>query len=68
MPVLVAELTVGVEAILYTAKRSIETDVELLLGLPLNCQPTILDNRICLQSSLQGDMTFPIALCMEKIF
>ncbi|MCW4000251.1 MAG: DUF4152 family protein [Candidatus Bathyarchaeota archaeon] len=55
VPVRVAELTVGAEAILYAAKRAVESGAPLLLGLPLNCRPTVLGDRVYLHSLLNGE-------------
>jgi hypothetical protein len=55
VPVRIAELTAGAEAILFSAEKAIEDGEDVLLGLPLNCQPTVLDDRIILQSLIAGE-------------
>jgi len=55
VPVRVAELTVGAQAVLYAAQRAVDSGEELVLGLPLNCQPTFLSGRVYLQSLLAGE-------------
>jgi len=55
VPVRVAELTAGAEAILYACKRADESQEDVLLGLPLNCQPRVLDDRVYLQSLISGE-------------
>ena len=55
VPVRVAELTVGSESVLYAAKRALESGEVVFLGLPLNCQPTVLGNYICFQSLIAGE-------------
>jgi hypothetical protein len=55
VPVRVAELTVGAEAVLYASTRAVESGEVVLLGLPLNCQPTLLNNSVCLQSLIAGE-------------
>ncbi len=55
IPVRVAELTVGAQAILFAAQRVVDGGEGVLLGLPLNCQPTILDNKVYLQSLIAGE-------------
>jgi hypothetical protein len=55
VPVRVAELTVGAEAILYASKRAVEQQTPVFLGLPLNCQPIQHNDRVYLQSLIQGE-------------
>jgi hypothetical protein len=55
VPVRVAELTAGAEAILYTCQRAVDTQEDVLLGLPLNCQPCLLDDRVYLHSLISGE-------------
>jgi hypothetical protein len=55
VPVRLAELTVGAEAILYASQRAVQSDEVVLLGLPLNCQLTVLDNRVYLHSLIAGE-------------
>ena len=55
MPVRIAELTAGAEAILFAAQRAIDEKETVLLGLPLNCQPTFLGNRVDLHSLIANE-------------
>jgi hypothetical protein len=55
VPVRIAELTAGAEAILYTCQRADDAQEDVLLGLPLNCQPLVLDDRVYLHSLISGE-------------
>ena len=55
VPVRIAELTAGAEAILYACQRADDTQEDVLLGLPLNCQPRVLDDRVYLHSLISGE-------------
>ena len=55
MPVRIAELTAGAEAILFAAKRAIDEKENVLLGLPLMCQPRFLGNRVYLHSLIANE-------------
>lgn len=55
VPVRVAELTAGAEAILFACHKAVEEEEAVLLGLPLNCQPTVLDDCIWLGSLISGE-------------
>jgi hypothetical protein len=55
MPVRIAELTAGAEAILFACKRAIDEKENVLLGLPLMCQPKFLGNRVYLQSLIANE-------------
>ena len=55
VPVRIAELTVGAEAILFACHRSIEQKEEVLLGLPLNCQPRVIGDRVYLHSLIAAE-------------
>jgi hypothetical protein len=68
VPVRVAELTAGAEAILYACQRADDTQEDVLLGLPLNCQPRVLDDRVYLHSliSVEHDLR-SYAVDTEKI-
>jgi hypothetical protein len=50
VPVRIAELTAGSEAILYACKKAIQEKEPVLLGLPMMCQPRIIENSIYLHS------------------
>ncbi len=55
VPVRVAELTVAAEAVLFASKRAVEDGKAVLLGLPLNCQPLVLDDRVDVRSLIAGE-------------
>lgn len=55
VPVRIAELTAGAEAILFACQRAFDTQEDVLLGLPLNCQPIVLDDRVYLHSLISGE-------------
>jgi hypothetical protein len=50
IPVRIAELTSGAQAIRYAAEKAIKENVKLRLGLPTKCQTKLLQDRIELQS------------------
>lgn len=54
MPVRVAELTAGAEAILFACQRAVDEKESVLLGLPL-CQPRFLGNRVYLHSLIANE-------------
>ncbi len=55
VPVRIAELTAGAEAILFAAKKAVDEKEAVLLGLPLMCQPRFLDNQVTLHSLLANE-------------
>lgn len=55
VPVRIAELTAGAEAILFACKRAVDEKESILLGLPLMCQPRVLDNRVYLHSLIANE-------------
>ena len=55
MPVRIAELTAGAEAILFAAQRAIDEEGKIILGLPLNCQPTYMGSRVDLHSLIPNE-------------
>lgn len=55
VPVRIAELTAGAEAILFAAKKAVDEKEAVLLGLPLMCQPRFLENQVTLQSLLANE-------------
>jgi hypothetical protein len=55
VPVRIAELTAGAEAILFAAQRAVEEKESILLGLPLNCQPRTLGNQVYLHSLIPNE-------------
>ena len=55
VPVRVAELTAGSEAILFACARALEEKKELLLGLPSRCQPLVADGKVYLHSLMAAE-------------
>jgi hypothetical protein len=55
VPVRIAELTAGAEAILFAAKKAVDEKENILLGLPLNCQPRYIANYVFLHSLLPNE-------------
>ena len=55
MPVRVAELTAGAEAILFACQKAVDENESVLLGLPLSCQPRFAGNRVDLHSLLANE-------------
>lgn len=55
VPVRIAELTAGAEAILFACQRAVEQKETILLGLPHMCQPRVLDDRVELFSLMAAE-------------
>jgi hypothetical protein len=55
VPVRIAELTAGSEAILFAAQRAVDNKESVLLGLPFMCQPRFLGNRVYLHSLVANE-------------
>jgi hypothetical protein len=55
IPVRVAELTAGAEAILFVCAQALEEKEEVLLGLPSRCQPIIAGERVYLYSLMAAE-------------
>lgn len=55
IPVRIAELTAGAEAILFACTQVLEEKEELLLGLPSRCQPFIIGKRVYLHSLMAAE-------------
>ena len=55
MPVRVAELTAGAEAILFACQRAVDEKESVFLGLPLMCQPKFFGNRVYLHSLIANE-------------
>lgn len=55
VPVRIAELTAGSEAILFACQKVAREGKPLLLGLPMMCQPTVHDNRVYLNSLIAAE-------------
>lgn len=51
----IAELTAGAEAILFACRKAVDEKESILLGLPLMCQPRILDDRVYLYSLIGAE-------------
>ena len=55
VPVRIAELTAGSEAILYACRKAVEAKEPVLLGLPVMCQPRIIENSVYLYSLIAAE-------------
>jgi hypothetical protein len=55
IPVRIAELTAGAEAILYACAKTVEGKTSLLLGLPTACQHRIAGSRVHLYSLMAAE-------------
>jgi hypothetical protein len=55
IPVRVAELTAGAEAVLLACAHALEEKKDLLLGLPSKCQPRIAGRRVYLYSLMAAE-------------
>jgi len=55
VPVRIAELTAGSEAILFACKKVVNEGEPVLLGLPMKCSPRIQDNRVYLNSLISAE-------------
>ena len=55
VPVRIAELTAGAEAILFACKMVVEKRESVLLGLPLMCQPMVQEDRVYLYSLMAAE-------------
>ncbi len=55
VPVRIAELTAGAEAILFACKRAVDDKETVLLGLPHMCQPIVLEDRVELYSLMAAE-------------
>ena len=55
VPVRIAELTAGAEAILFACKMVVEERESVLLGLPLMCQPMVQEDRVYLYSLMAAE-------------
>jgi len=55
VPVRVAELTAGAEAVLFACAKAVQEKKSLLLGLPSTCQPRRVGNRVYLYSLLPAE-------------
>ncbi len=55
VPVRIAELTAGAEAILFACKKAVDEKEPVLLGLPLMCQPRVQEDRVYLSSLIAAE-------------
>ena len=55
VPVRIAELTAGSEAVLYACAKAVEEGQPLLLGLPTKCQHRIADGKVYLYSLMEAE-------------
>jgi hypothetical protein len=55
VPVRIAELTTGAQAVLYTCERALKKGDEQTLGLPSKCYARIMQNRVTLQSLIAAE-------------
>jgi hypothetical protein len=55
IPVRIAELTTGSEAILFACAKAAKENEALLLGLPSKCQPRIAANKVYLHSLMAAE-------------
>jgi hypothetical protein len=55
VPVRVAELTAGSEAILFASAKALEEKKPLLLGLPTRCQHRITEGKVYLHSLMEAE-------------
>jgi hypothetical protein len=55
VPVRIAELTAGSEAVLYACAKAVEEGQPLLLGLPTKCQHQIADDKVYLYSLMEAE-------------
>ncbi len=55
VPVRIAELTAGAEAVLFACAKALQEKKSLLLGLPSTCQPRMAGNRIYLYSLMSAE-------------
>ncbi len=55
VPVRIAELTAGAEAILFACKKAVDQKELVLLGLPLMCQPIVQEDRVYLYSLIAAE-------------
>ncbi len=55
VPVRIAELTAGAEAIMFACKKAVDQKEPVLLGLPLMCQPIIQEDRVYLYSLIGAE-------------
>ncbi len=55
IPVRVAELTSGAHAILYSMEKAVKEKSKLRVGLPMKCQPKLLDGAVVLRSLIPAE-------------
>ncbi len=55
IPVRIAELTAGAEAVLYACNQAVEEKQSLLLGFPLKCEHRVADGKVYLNSLIEAE-------------
>lgn len=55
VPVRIAELTAGAEAVIYACNQAVEDQKPLLLGLPTKCQHRVADRKVYLYSLMDAE-------------
>ncbi len=55
IPIRIAELTAGAEAVLYACAKALEEKKPLLLGLPTKCQHQVTDGKVYLFSLIEAE-------------
>lgn len=55
VPVRIAELTAGAEAVLFACGKAVDEKEPLLLGLPTRCEHRITDNKVYLHSLIEAE-------------
>ena len=55
VPVRIAELTAGAEAILFSCKKVLDEKESIMLGLPYMCQPIVHQDRVYLNSLISAE-------------
>lgn len=55
VPVRIAELTAGAEAIVFACRKAVDESVPILLGLPMMCQPIVHGDQVYLYSLMAAE-------------
>jgi hypothetical protein len=55
VPVRIAELTAGAEAILFACQKVLDENEPIMLGLPYMCQPIVHQDRVYLNSLIAAE-------------
>jgi hypothetical protein len=68
VPVRIAELSVAAEAVLFASQKAVQEHQEVVLGLPLNCRPTVLGDQVFVHSLIAGEHDLrSYAVDVEKV-